>query len=99
MSVVNIAEESLSDGFHAGNGSIGTAEDKISTVEFKVRKHLVIRANSGNSGTVSVGTPGNAANGFVLAAGEQTPPIYVNSTDKVRIIGSAASQGYSWVSN
>jgi hypothetical protein len=99
MSVVQISSESLPDGFHAGHGTVGTTEAKISAVPFPIRKHLVIRAASANTGTVFVGTPGDAANGFALAAGEQTPPIYVDSTDKVGVVGSAASQAYSWVAN
>jgi hypothetical protein len=99
MSVVNIAETALADGFHAGNGTVGATEAKISAVAFPIRKHLVVRADKNNTNTVIVGTPGDAANGFVLNAGEQTPPIYVDSTDKVRVIGGAASQSYSWVSN
>lgn len=99
MSVVNIAKESLPDGFMAGNGTVGAAEDKISPVNFPVSKHVVVRADSANTGTVKVGRPGNAAAGFVLKAGEQSPPIYVDQTDKIGIIGSAAGQVYSWVVN
>lgn len=99
MSVVNIAKEALPDGFHAGHGTVGAAEAKLSSVAFDIRKCLVVRADKANTSTVVVGTPGDAANGFVLNAGEQTPPIYVDNTDKVRVIGGAASQVYSWVSN
>lgn len=99
MSVVQITKESLPDGFHAGHGTIGTSEGKISAVAFPIRKHLVIRADSGNTNTIIVGTPGDAANGFKLAAGEQTPNLYVDSTDKIGIVGGAAGQNFSWVAN
>lgn len=99
MTNVNIANESLQEGFNAGNGTVGTSEAKISAINFPVRKHIVIRANTGNTNTVKVGTVGNATNGFVLLEGETTPPIYVNETDKVAVIGGAADQGYSWVAN
>jgi len=97
MSVVSIAKESITE-FHAGHGTIGTSEDKISAVAFTVRKHLVIRANKANTDSVFVGTPGDATNGYKLGAGDETPPIYVDSTDKVAIVGGAAGQNFSWLS-
>lgn len=98
MSTVSVSKESLPD-FLAGSGTIGTTEGKLSSVNFPVRKHLVIRADAANTNTIKVGRPGNAAGGFVLAAGEQTPPIYVDSTDKVAVVGGAANQAYSWLAN
>lgn len=98
MSVVQIAKESLPE-FHAGHGSIGTSEDKISAVAFPVRKHLIIRADKNNTNTISIGTPGDSANGFKLNAGDETPPLYVDSTDKLSIVGGAAGQNFSWVAN
>ncbi len=99
MSVVNIAKEALPDGFMAGHGTVGASEAAVSTVNFPIRKHIVIRAHADNAGEVTVGRPGDAANGFILAAGEQTPPIFVDETDKVAVIASEADQNYSWVSN
>lgn len=99
MSVVSIGKEALSEGFMAGSGTIGTTEGLVSPVEFPISKHIIIRATAGNSGTIKVGRPGNATNGFILAAGEQTPPIYVDATSKVAIIGSASGQGFSWLIN
>ena len=99
MTTINIGKESLEDGFLTGNGTVGTSEAKISAVNFPIRKHVVIRADSGNTNTITVGRPGAATVGYVLAAGEQTPPLYVDETDKVRVIGGAASQNFSWVAN
>lgn len=99
MSMVNIGKESLSDSLLTGNGSVGTSEDKISAVNLTVDKHVVVRADSGNGNVIKVGRPGQAANGFILNAGEQTPPMYVNETDKVRVIGGAAAQVFSWLAN
>jgi hypothetical protein len=99
MSMVNIGKESLEDSLLTGHGTVGTDEAKISEVNFPVAKHIVVRAASGNGNTITVGRPGQAANGFVLAAGEQTPPMYVTETDKVRVIGGAADQDYSWIAN
>ena len=59
-----------------------------------------IKAASGNSGTVTVNTatPVVAGTGWVLAAGEVTPPIILNSLAQLYVIGSAASQSISvWV--
>lgn len=94
--ISGIGKESV-DRFFAGNGTVGTAEAAISPVGLDVRKHIVVRADSGNGNTVIVGPVGHAANGFVLNAGEQTPPIYVENTDLVAVIGGAASQNFSWI--
>jgi hypothetical protein len=99
MSCVNITNEALPDGFVAGNGTIGTDEAKVSEVPFPIRKHIVIRADSDNDGLIMVGTPGHAAAGFILKAGETSPPIYVDNTDKVRVVADGADQVFSWISN
>lgn len=96
MSVVSISKESLPN-FLAGNGSIGTTEGKISAVNFPVRKHIKVRADKNNTDTVFVGPPGNAV--FALAAGEESPPFFVDQTDKVAIVGGAANQAYTWLAN
>ncbi len=95
MSTVSITKESLPD-FLAGNGTIGTAEGKVSAVNFPICKSLTLRADSANTSTIKVGRPGNSANGFVLAASNETT-IYADQTDKVAIVGGAANQAYSWV--
>jgi hypothetical protein len=101
MSMVNIGHESLADGFMAGNATIGMTEAKVSTVNFPIRKHIVIRAHADNDvgEEVIVGRPGDAVNGFRLPPGEETPPIYVDQTDKVAVVATAADQNYSWVAN
>jgi hypothetical protein len=98
MSVVNIAQEALADGFNAGNDTVGQTEQQLGDA-YPVRKHIVVRAATGNTDFVYVGRKGNAVNGFVLDGGEQTPPIYVDDVSKVFVIGGAASQTYSWISN
>lgn len=99
MSMVNIGRESMPDSLLTGHGTVGTSEAKISAVSFPIAKHVVIRAAAGNTNTITVGRPGQAVNGFILAAGEQTPPIYVDETDKVRVIGGAAGQDFSYLAN
>ncbi len=97
--VVEITRESVPTSFYAGNGTIGATEGKISAVNFPILKHIVIRADSDNGSTITVGRPGQASDGFILNAGEQTPPIYVDETDKVRVYGGDADQVFSWIAN
>src|SRR5579863_10524908 len=79
MSTINVANESLAD-WNAGHGTVGTTAQALSTDSPAVRKHVVVRADAGNSGTIKVGpNSATASGGFVLAAGEQTPPIFVDS--------------------
>jgi hypothetical protein len=99
MTTHNIGRESLAEGFNAGHGAVGETESAISPVAFAIQKHVVICAASTNSGAVIVGRPGAAGLGFVLEAGQQSQPIFVDSTDKVAVIGSAADQAYSWIMN
>jgi hypothetical protein len=97
MSTMEIGVEALPE-FKAGNGSVDTTEIPLS-LAFKVYKHVVVRADSGNGNTIKVGPVGYAANGFILNAGEQTPPIYIDSLDKIGVIGGANGQIFSWVSS
>jgi hypothetical protein len=98
MSQVNIGKEVI-DGFNAGNSTVGTAPQALANT-YPVNKHVVVRATTGNSGTIKVGpTAGGASAGFVLGAGETSPPIYVDDVAKVFVVGSASSQNYSWISN
>lgn len=94
---MDIINEAVSE-FRSGSGVVGVTAQAIGTGQ--VRKHVVIRANGGNTGTISIGTTKiNAVDGFILAAGNQTPPIYVEDLSKVFIVGSAANQGYSWLAS
>lgn len=95
MSSVNVAKESVAD-WNSGNGTVGTTPQAIG--EYPVKKHVVIRATTGNTGTIGLSpNAGSAANGFILGAGETSPPIYVDDLNKVFVVGSAASQSYSWI--
>lgn len=96
---VSVGKEAV-DSFYAGNGTVGETPQPLHEVGVIVRKHVVVRADSGNgSETISVGPPSRSASGFILAAGEQTPPIYVENTDLIEVVGSAAAQAYSWIAN
>lgn len=97
--IMSIGKEAV-DSFFAGNGTVGTSPQPLHEVGVGVRKHIVVRASADNgTETISVGPVGRSATGFVLAAGEQTPPIYVENTDLVEVVASAASQDYSWIAN
>ncbi len=64
----------------------------------ELRKYVMVRANGANGNIISIGnTPGNADEGFILSAGQQSPPIYVDNLNKVYLIGGAGGQGFSWV--
>jgi hypothetical protein len=97
MSTINVANQSVSS-WNAGHGSVGETAQALSTGAPAVKKHIVVRADAGNSGTITVGpNAGAASGGFVLGAGEQTPPIFVDDLKKVWVVGSGSDQAYSWV--
>jgi hypothetical protein len=99
MSVVNIGKEAM-PAFMAGNGTVGMTPAQLSTMTLEVRKHVVVRASSDNGSTVAVGSAAAlAANGFILAAGEQTPPIYVDDLSKIWVVGGDADQEFNWIAN
>jgi hypothetical protein len=95
--MVNIGKEALGE-FKTGSGSVDQTETPLS-LDFQVNKHVVVRADSGNGSTIKVGPIGHAASGFILKAGEQTPPIYVDSLAKIGVIGGDDDQIFSWVAS
>lgn len=95
MGTINLGRES-SASFYAGNGTVGTSEAKLLSLGMPVIKHVVIRAGAIGAETIAVGKPGRAAQGYVLAAGKETT-IYVDNTDKIRLVGSAASLPFSFL--
>jgi hypothetical protein len=94
---LQIGKEAIAS-FAAGNGSVGTSAAQLPGGA--VSKHVVIRASAGNGNVVMVGQSADTvASGFVLAAGEQTPPICVDDLSKLWVKGGASSQAYSWLAN
>lgn len=84
--------------FRGGNGTVGTDAVALYPVSCPISKHVVITAGSGNSNVIRIGnSAANAANGFILSAGEKSPPIYVDDLAKVFVVGGAAGQNYSWI--
>lgn len=97
MTPVHVINESVpGDQLRIGHGTVGVAEQPLDAIEWPLRKWIVVQANAGNGNTVTVGRPGSATDGWVLAAGEETPPIPVDNTRHLAVIGGAASQDYNW---
>jgi hypothetical protein len=64
----------------------------------EVNKYVVVRANGANTGIILIGTTvSNVGDGFILSAGQVSPPIYVDQMNKVYLKGGAADQGYSFI--
>jgi hypothetical protein len=87
---------------HGAKSSIGTTALQLTSAEFYCRRGLLIKAASGNSGTVYVGksdvTTGSAdaTDGFPLAASEAVT-IEVDDPRKVYVRGSASGQKVFWI--
>ncbi|MCL4195412.1 MAG: hypothetical protein KJZ87_26980 [Thermoguttaceae bacterium] len=95
--LVDVDRESQAE-FRTGSGTVGTEPMRLSVVGWPVKKYVMLRANGANTGVITIGhSAGAAADGFILSAGQQSPPIYVDNLNKVYIVGGAADQGYSWI--
>lgn len=94
---VSIANEAASE-FSHGHGTVGAAKAALASAETPLKRYVIIKADLGNSNNVFVGGPTvTTSTGFMLDAGESTPPIHIDDLSKVYVIGDAASQGYSWL--
>ncbi len=95
--ITQIGKESLAT-FAAGDGTVGLSAAQLPGRE--VLKHVVVRANGGNANVIMVGHSADAVGtGFILSAGQMTPPIYVDDLSKIWVVGGAASQGFSWIAS
>ena len=93
---VSIANEALPEFLH-GHGTVGTTKAVIAN-QTPLKKYVIIKADLTNTNNIFVGGVNvTAANGFMLDAGESTPPIHIDDLSKVYVIGDAASQSYSWL--
>jgi len=64
----------------------------------RVNKYVVVRANGANTGIILIGTTvANVGDGFILSAGQVSPPIYVDQLNKLYLVGGTANQAYSWI--
>ncbi|HEX3657057.1 MAG TPA: hypothetical protein VHV55_14685 [Pirellulales bacterium] len=97
MSTIKISDEAMPE-FQAGNGTVGETAAQLFDSTFAVHKHVVVHADDANSGTISIGnSAARASSGFILKAGDTSPPIYIDDLSKIWLIGSAASQNFSWL--
>lgn len=94
---VNIGKEVVAE-FQNGHGVVGATKAALASAESLINKFVVIKADLTNTNNVYVGTNTvTTSNGFLLDAGEATPPIPIDDLNKVYVVGGAASQGYSWL--
>ncbi len=75
-----------------------TVNERGHAVGWEVKKYVMLRANGANGSVIMVGpSAAEAANGFILSAGQQSPPIYVDNLNKLYLVGGASDQNYSWI--
>lgn len=80
--------------FETGSGKVDTTPMTLGVVGM----NLTVRANGSNTGVICIGNSESAAaDGYILGKGEKTPPIYVDETHKVYVVGSVKGQGFSWI--
>jgi hypothetical protein len=74
------------------SGTVGTTPAQLPS--WPVVKSVILRADSANSGTISIGPSAGCAN-FVVGPGETSPPLFVSDASCVWYVGSAADQVWS----
>lgn len=75
-----------------------TVNERGHAVGWPVKKYVMLRANGANTSVIMIGnTPANASDGFILSAGQQSPPIYADDLSRIYIVGGVADQGYSYI--
>jgi hypothetical protein len=83
--------------FKAGHGTVGLTAQVLANSQ-DVTMYVVVKADLTNTNNIFVGGSAvSSTNGFLLDAGEETPPIHIDDLGKVYVIGDAATQGYSWL--
>lgn len=81
-----------------GHAVAVTVNEPGHAVGWEVKKYVMLRANGANGNVIMVGhSAAGAGDGFILSAGQQSPPIHVANLNKVYLVGGAADQGYSWI--
>lgn len=78
--------------FASGVVTVGGTEVQLSALA-GMKGVITLRAASANSGTVTIGATGlSSLGGFTLAAGQQSPPLYLDTPGSLYAIASASSQ-------
>ena len=81
-----------------GHSVAVTVNEHGHAVGWPVKKYVMLRANGANGNVIMVGNRADSAgDGFILSAGQQSPPVYVDDLAKIYIVGGAADQGYSYI--
>ena len=81
-----------------GHGVTVTVNERGHAVGWPVRKYVMLRANGANGNVIMVGHSAAAVgDGFILSAGQQSPPLHVDNLNKLYLVGGAADQGFSWI--
>lgn len=94
VDIVNDAVEG--DQIRTGGGSIGTTPGALAgAFGAKLKSGVRIKAHRTNSGTIDVRV--NSAVGFQLSGGDEVPVPTTDMLNSIVIVGSAASQAYSWI--
>jgi hypothetical protein len=75
-----------------------TVNEHGHAVGWPVKKYVMLRANGANASVIMIGNRAdNAGDGFILSAGQQSPPLHVDDVNRIYIVGGAADQRYSWI--
>ncbi len=88
MGYTNIGRETVEE-FWTGQGEATQFAAPVLSSSVPLLKHATVRAASGNPGDLYVG-PSNVAvgTGFILDAGDETPPIPIDDLSKLYVISS-----------
>jgi len=87
---------------HGSKSSIGTSAVQLTTSSIKTIKGVIVKAATGNSGTIYIGnsdvTSGttDATDGFELGAGAGVT-VEIDNVNKVYAIGSTTGQKVYWL--
>jgi hypothetical protein len=83
--------------FWTDAGTCNATPKRLKDGSFPLKHYVVVRANTSNTKAICVGNSDCANTGFILAAGEQTPPLPIDNLNKVWVVSTEGDQGYSWI--
>jgi len=70
MQPVHVINESIPGAeLRIGSGTVGEAEQPLSSIDWPLRKFVMVQASASNGDTITVGNPGKASAGWILNAG------------------------------
>jgi len=92
MGYVNISKEAVGE-FQAGQGSVSIFPEPVldANLAAEVQKYVIVRADAANPGNLYVGPSTVAIGaGWLLDAGDETPPIHINSLAKIHVVSDVS---------